>query len=78
MYVASCGCEQRGERKFLCSYHEGYEDATEKASVLVKAADAVVFVRRGEEDDRDLFYKNLAALRVALAAYTGTTVPMSQ
>jgi len=22
----TCGCDQRGDRKFLCSYHSGYED----------------------------------------------------
>lgn len=23
----NCGCEQRGERVYLCAYHEGYEAA---------------------------------------------------
>ena len=35
LYVAdyspdACGCEHRGDRWFLCTYHEGYDDGVER------------------------------------------------
>ncbi len=35
LYVAdyspdACGCEHRGDRWHLCSYHEGYDDGVER------------------------------------------------
>lgn len=26
----ACGCEHRGDRWFLCTYHEGYDDGVER------------------------------------------------
>ena len=44
LYVAdhsldACGCEHRGGRWFLCSYHEGYDDGV--VTMLDRAADAL-------------------------------------
>lgn len=32
----SCGCNQRGKRWFLCSYHEGYGDGLDAAQEALK------------------------------------------
>lgn len=36
LYVAdyspdACGCEHRGDRWFMCTYHEGYDDGVREA-----------------------------------------------
>lgn len=41
LYVAdyspdACGCEHRGDRWFLCSYHEGYDDGVERMVAILE------------------------------------------
>jgi len=35
---AACGCEHRGDRWFLCSYHDGYDDGVERMVEILERA----------------------------------------
>lgn len=44
--TSACGCEQRGERLFRCSYHEGSADLRHELASLRSHADRLAdFVR---------------------------------
>lgn len=50
----ACGCEERGDRWYLCMYHEGAQDAAGRLAVAVAERDNLILALSGTADRSQL------------------------